>query len=88
MKLFGSKTEVIFAYADGAVTTHERVRLANPDHGKKIVCRITAKGRALYQRVLPKARDAQARVLALLEPQERAVLHATLVKLRKALSRP
>jgi DNA-binding MarR family transcriptional regulator len=61
---------------------------ADPDHGKKIVCRITAKGRALYQRVLPKAREAQARVLALLEPQERAVLHATLVKLRKALIRP
>jgi DNA-directed RNA polymerase subunit beta' len=35
LKLFGSKTEVLFAHADGAVTTHERVRLANPDFGKK-----------------------------------------------------
>src|SRR5262249_28118562 len=35
MKLFGSKTEVLFAYADGALTTHERVRLANPDYGRK-----------------------------------------------------
>jgi DNA-directed RNA polymerase subunit beta' len=35
LKLFGSKTEVIFAFSDGAVTTHERVRLANPDLGKK-----------------------------------------------------
>src|SRR5437667_10404752 len=35
LKLFGSKTEVIFAYSDGALTTHERVRLANPDFGKK-----------------------------------------------------
>ena len=35
MKLFGSKTEVIFAFSDGAVTTHERIRLANPDFGKK-----------------------------------------------------
>src|SRR5258706_14282382 len=35
LKLFGSKTEVIFAYSDGAVTTHERIRLANPDYGKK-----------------------------------------------------
>jgi len=35
LKLFGSKTEVVFAYADGAVTTHERIRLANPDFGKK-----------------------------------------------------
>src|SRR5882672_3214887 len=35
MKLFGSKTEVVFAFSDGAVTTHERIRLANPDLGKK-----------------------------------------------------
>ena len=35
MKLFGSKSEVLFAYADGAVTTHERIRLANPDFGVK-----------------------------------------------------
>jgi DNA-directed RNA polymerase subunit beta' len=35
LKLFGSKTETIFAFSDGAVTTHERVRLANPDFGRK-----------------------------------------------------
>src|SRR3974390_1007730 len=35
LKLFGSKTEVIFAFSDGAVTTHERIRLANPDIRKK-----------------------------------------------------
>ena len=35
LKLFGSKTEVVFAFNDGAVKTHERVRLANPDFGKK-----------------------------------------------------
>jgi DNA-directed RNA polymerase subunit beta' len=35
LKLFGSKTEVVFAFNDGAVTTHERIRLANPDHGRK-----------------------------------------------------
>jgi len=35
LKLFGSKTEVVFAHADGAITTHERIRLANPDFGKK-----------------------------------------------------
>ncbi len=33
--LFGSKSEVIFALADGAVTLHNRVRLANPDRGTK-----------------------------------------------------
>src|SRR5258706_4183680 len=35
LKLFGSKTEVVFAYHDGAVTTHERIRLANPDFDRK-----------------------------------------------------
>src|SRR5271154_2347643 len=35
MKLFGNKSEVLFAYADGAVSTHERIRLANPDYGVK-----------------------------------------------------
>ena len=35
LKLFGSKTEVIFAFDDGAVTTHERIRMANPDFGKQ-----------------------------------------------------
>ncbi len=34
LKLFGSKSEVIYAYSDGAVTTHERIKLANPDFGK------------------------------------------------------
>jgi DNA-directed RNA polymerase subunit beta' len=33
--LFGSKSEVIFAYSDGGLTLHDRVRLANPDRGVK-----------------------------------------------------
>src|SRR5438093_5275454 len=35
--LFASKTEVVFAQMDGAVRTHDRIRLANPDHGRKTV---------------------------------------------------
>ncbi len=35
LKLFGNKAEVNFAYADGAIGIHERIRIANPDHGKK-----------------------------------------------------
>src|SRR4051794_38531804 len=35
LMLFGSKGEVIFAYSDGALKTHDRVRLANPDFGRK-----------------------------------------------------
>jgi len=34
-KLFGSKDEVIFAHLDGAVRTHDKIRLANPDLGRK-----------------------------------------------------
>src|SRR5581483_10070237 len=33
--LFGSKSEVIFAYHDGGLKMHDRVRLANPDRGRK-----------------------------------------------------
>ncbi|MBI2770884.1 MAG: winged helix-turn-helix transcriptional regulator [Burkholderiales bacterium] len=58
---------------------------ADPDHGKKLVCHITAKGRALYQKVLPRAQAAQADILALLGKDERVALHATLQKLRAAL---
>src|SRR5260370_7538802 len=35
LKLLGSKTEVIFAYSDGAVTTHDRIPLPNPDFANK-----------------------------------------------------
>ena len=60
LKLFGSKTEVIFAYDDGAVTTHERIRLANPDFGKpshfgnadKKVIETTV-GRVLFSEIWP-----------------------------------
>ena len=37
VKLFGSKGEVIFAHDDGAVRTHEKIRMANPDYGRKTV---------------------------------------------------
>jgi DNA-binding MarR family transcriptional regulator len=58
---------------------------ADPAHGKKLVCTITPKGRALYQRVLPRARAAQAEILALLDRDERVALHSALLKLRAAL---
>ncbi|MDB6052645.1 MAG: rpoC, partial [Verrucomicrobiales bacterium] len=37
LKLFGNKSEVIFAYADGGMRIHERIRMANPDFGTKTV---------------------------------------------------
>jgi DNA-directed RNA polymerase subunit beta' len=33
--LFGSKSEVVFAYTDGGAKMHDRIRLANPDRGQK-----------------------------------------------------
>src|SRR5256885_234128 len=60
LKLFGSKTEVVFAYSDGAVTTHERIRLANPDYGKKTEFGDSTKkviettvGRVLFSEIWP-----------------------------------
>ncbi|WCJ59557.1 DNA-directed RNA polymerase subunit beta' [Fontisphaera persica] len=37
LMLFGSKEEVIFAYREGELKTHSRVRLANPDYGRQTV---------------------------------------------------
>jgi DNA-directed RNA polymerase subunit beta' len=60
LKLFCSKTEVIFAYNDGAVTTHERVRLSNPDFGtrtefgdpnRKVI--ETTVGRVIFSEIWP-----------------------------------
>ena len=60
LKLFGNKTEVIFAYSDGAVTTHERIRLANPDLGKQTVYGDATKkviettvGRVIFSEIWP-----------------------------------
>ena len=58
--LFGSKSEVVFAHSDGAVTTHDRIRLANPDFGKvttygdatKKVIETTV-GRVLFSEIWP-----------------------------------
>jgi DNA-directed RNA polymerase subunit beta' len=35
LPLFGSKDEVVTAHMDGAVRTHDWIRLANPDRGRK-----------------------------------------------------
>jgi DNA-directed RNA polymerase subunit beta' len=60
LKLFGSKSEVIFAHMDGAVRTHEKIRLANPDVGHKTVYgdaekRVieTTVGRVIFSEVWP-----------------------------------
>jgi DNA-directed RNA polymerase subunit beta' len=37
LMLFGSKSEVIFAYSEGDLRTHDRLLLANPDLGRKTI---------------------------------------------------
>ena len=37
LMLFGSRDEVLFAHMDGAVKTHDRILMANPDFGKQTV---------------------------------------------------
>lgn len=60
LRLFGTKDEVIFAFEEGELKTHDWIRLANPDYGKqtafgdpkaKII--ITTVGRVIFSEVWP-----------------------------------
>jgi DNA-directed RNA polymerase subunit beta' len=60
LPLFGSKEEVQFAYDDGAMKTHDRIRLANPDFNRKTVYGDATKkiiettvGRVLFSEIWP-----------------------------------
>ena len=60
LPLFGSKEEVQFAYDDGAMKTHDRIRLANPDFNRKTVFGDATKkviettvGRVLFSEIWP-----------------------------------
>jgi DNA-directed RNA polymerase subunit beta' len=60
LPLFGEKVEVQFAYDDGALKTHDRIRLKNPDFGKPTVFgnadrKIieTTVGRVLFSEIWP-----------------------------------
>src|SRR3954467_947065 len=58
--LFGSKQEVLFAHAEAIVRTHDKVKLANPDLGRKTVfgnaeAKVieTTVGRVLFSEIWP-----------------------------------
>jgi DNA-directed RNA polymerase subunit beta' len=60
LKLFGSRDEVLFAFADGAVRKHEWIRMANPDIGRTTVYGDKAKhtidttvGRVIFSEIWP-----------------------------------
>ena len=61
VKLFATKDEVIFAHADGAIKTHDRIRFRNPDHGRKTTFGDSEKkviettvGRVIFSEIWPK----------------------------------
>ncbi len=58
--LFGSKAEVVFAQLDGELKTHDRIRIANPDFGRKTTygnseAKVieTTVGRVLFSEIWP-----------------------------------
>ncbi|HEY3860745.1 MAG TPA: DNA-directed RNA polymerase subunit beta' [Verrucomicrobiae bacterium] len=58
--LFGSKSEVIFAYSDGGAALHNRIRMANPDRGNKtlygnseVAAIETTVGRVIFSEIWP-----------------------------------
>jgi DNA-directed RNA polymerase subunit beta' len=58
--LFGNKSEVIFSYTDGGLKIHDRIRLANPDRGRKTqygdsasVAIETTVGRVIFSEIWP-----------------------------------
>jgi len=60
LMLFGSKSEVFFAHAEGDLRTHDRVLLANPDYGRKTVYGVpdkkvieTTVGRVIFSEIWP-----------------------------------
>src|SRR5690606_7542700 len=61
LPLFSSAAEVELAMAEGAITTHSRIRFKNPDCGKKTVYGdsesrviVTTAGRVLFNEIWPK----------------------------------
>jgi len=59
----------------------------DPEHGRRLIVSITAKGRTLAKRILPQARVAQEELLQVLDPAERVALYGAVKKLQAALHR-
>jgi DNA-binding MarR family transcriptional regulator len=59
--------------------------VADPSHARRTVLDLTASGRQLYARILPKAARAQQQLLLALAPAERRALYDALHKLQARL---
>lgn len=57
----------------------------DPEHGRRLIVAVTAKGRALAKRILPQARAAQEQLMQALEPAERIAFYRAVKKLQAAL---
>ena len=60
----------------------------DPQHKRKLLVSVAPAGRALYRRILPKARRAQTTLIEALSCEERAALHSTLAKLMCSANAP
>src|SRR5207244_6711366 len=61
LSLFGDAVEVEFAMAEGAIKTHDRIRIKNPDYGEQTIYGNaeaktieTTAGRVIFNRIWPK----------------------------------
>lgn len=77
------------AYASRMLRTLEQRGLlrvsGDPSNGRRLVVACTPTGRTLARRLMPRVREAQGRLLALLDSQERAALYSALKKLQAAI---
>lgn len=53
-------------------------------NNKRIVCHLTPAGRELYEAVMPMARKSQAKLLSVLNEEERVILFRSIMKLHRA----
>ena len=57
----------------------------DPTNKKKVIVRVTSKGRAMFRKILPEARARQVDLLSALDPEERTTLYRALKKLQGRL---
>lgn len=57
----------------------------DPEHGRRLIVRITPAGRAIARRLLPRMHEAQSALISVLTPAERSVLYGAIRKLHAAI---
>ena len=57
----------------------------DPEHGRRLIVTITAAGRAIARRLLPRMHETQNALISVLDLEERAVLYRAIRKLQAAV---